>query len=77
MYFLYTIIASLVAFFVLKWMKKRRYCTDLKRLDGKTVLITGKSAVSPFSIHIYCLLWQRSAFENHFCLILMCQNDLS
>lgn len=42
MYFLYTIIASLVSFFILKWMKKRRYCTDLKRLDGKTVLITGK-----------------------------------
>nr|XP_040051732.1 retinol dehydrogenase 14 [Gasterosteus aculeatus aculeatus] len=41
MYFLYTIIASLVAFFILKWMKKRRYCTDLKRLDGKTVVITG------------------------------------
>ncbi|XP_061788204.1 retinol dehydrogenase 14 [Nerophis lumbriciformis] len=41
MYVLYTIVASLVAFFVLKWMKKRRYCTDLKRLDGKTVLITG------------------------------------
>ncbi|XP_070760147.1 retinol dehydrogenase 14 [Enoplosus armatus] len=41
MYVLYTIIASLVSFFILKWMKKRRYCTDLKRLDGKTVLITG------------------------------------
>ncbi|XP_075960951.1 retinol dehydrogenase 14 [Anarhichas minor] len=41
MYFLYTIIASLVAFFILKWMKKRRYCTDVKRLNGKTVLITG------------------------------------
>lgn len=41
MYFLYTIIASLVCFLILKWMKKRRYCTDYKRLDGKTVLITG------------------------------------
>lgn len=41
MYALYTIIASLVLFFILKWMKKRRYFTDLKRLDGKTVLITG------------------------------------
>ncbi|KAJ0067905.1 hypothetical protein NL108_011687 [Boleophthalmus pectinirostris] len=41
MYVLYTIIASLVCFLVLKWMKKRRYCTDSKRLDGKTVLITG------------------------------------
>ncbi|XP_076006729.1 retinol dehydrogenase 14 [Genypterus blacodes] len=41
MYALYTIIAALVSFFILKWMKKRRYCTDLKRLDGKTVLITG------------------------------------
>lgn len=42
MYFLYTIIASLVSFFILRWLKKRRYCTDLKRLDGKTVLVTGK-----------------------------------
>lgn len=42
MYVLYTILASLVFFFILKWMKKRRYFTDLKRLDGKTVLITGK-----------------------------------
>ncbi|XP_035020939.2 retinol dehydrogenase 14 [Hippoglossus stenolepis] len=41
MYFLYTIIAALVCFFILKWMKKRRCCTDVKRLDGKTVLITG------------------------------------
>eukprot|EP00064_Thunnus_orientalis_P022736 superscaffoldBa00007940_g22952 len=41
MYVLYTIIASLVSFLTLKWMKKRRYCTDLSRLDGKTVLITG------------------------------------
>lgn len=41
MYILYTILASLVSFFVLKWLKKRRCCTDLKRLDGKTVLITG------------------------------------
>ncbi|XP_056140202.1 retinol dehydrogenase 14 [Lampris incognitus] len=41
MYFLYTVIASLVSFFILKWLKKRRYCNDLKRLDGKTVLITG------------------------------------
>uniref|UniRef100_A0A1A7YXU8 Uncharacterized protein n=1 Tax=Iconisemion striatum TaxID=60296 RepID=A0A1A7YXU8_9TELE len=41
MYFLYTIIASLSLFFILKWMKKRRYFTELKRLDGKTVLITG------------------------------------
>ncbi|XP_046872019.1 retinol dehydrogenase 14 [Hypomesus transpacificus] len=41
MYLLYTIVAGLVSFLVLKWMKKRRYCTDLKRLDGRTVLITG------------------------------------
>ncbi|XP_062307546.1 retinol dehydrogenase 14 [Osmerus eperlanus] len=41
MYLLYTIVAGLVSFLVLKWIKKRRYCTDLKRLDGKTVLITG------------------------------------
>uniref|UniRef100_A0A3P9IWA8 Si:dkey-174n20.1 n=1 Tax=Oryzias latipes TaxID=8090 RepID=A0A3P9IWA8_ORYLA len=41
MYFLCTIIASLVLFLVLKWMKRRRYVTDVKRLDGKTVLITG------------------------------------
>ncbi|CAL8297487.1 retinol dehydrogenase 14 [Gadus morhua] len=44
MYLLYTIIASLVSFFILKWLKKRRYCTDLKRLDGKTVIITGGSS---------------------------------
>lgn len=41
MYLLYTIVTSLVLFLVLKWMKKRKYCTDSKRLDGKTVLITG------------------------------------
>ncbi|KAM3868215.1 retinol dehydrogenase 14 [Diretmus argenteus] len=44
MYIFYTIIASLVSFFILKWMKTRRYCIDLKRLDGKTVLITGGSS---------------------------------
>ncbi|CAL8345889.1 unnamed protein product [Lota lota] len=44
MYVLYTILASLVSFFILKWLKKRRYCTDLKRLDGKTVIITGGSS---------------------------------
>ncbi|CAL8248461.1 unnamed protein product [Merluccius merluccius] len=44
MYVLYTILASLVSFFILKWLKKRRYCTDLKRLDGKTALITGGSS---------------------------------
>lgn len=44
MYVLYTIVASLFAFFILKWMKKRRFCSDLKRLDGKTVLITGGSS---------------------------------
>lgn len=41
MYLLYTIVPALVCFLMLKWMKKRRYCTDIKRLDGKTVLITG------------------------------------
>ncbi|XP_076126531.1 retinol dehydrogenase 14 [Alosa pseudoharengus] len=41
MYILYTVITSLVCFLILKWMKRRRYCTDVKRLDGKTVLITG------------------------------------
>ncbi|KAM6931012.1 retinol dehydrogenase 14 [Xenentodon cancila] len=41
MYFIYTIIASLGLFLVLKRMKKRRYCMDSRRLDGKTVLITG------------------------------------
>lgn len=41
MYVLYTITASLFIFFILKWMKRRRYFTELKRLDGKTVLITG------------------------------------
>ncbi|KAF6727524.1 Retinol dehydrogenase 14 [Oryzias melastigma] len=41
MYVLCTIVASLVLFLVLKWMKRRRFVTDVKRLDGKTVLITG------------------------------------
>ncbi|XP_047448717.1 retinol dehydrogenase 14 [Mugil cephalus] len=41
MYFLYTTIASLLFFFMLKYMKRRRHFTDVKRLDGKTVLITG------------------------------------
>lgn len=41
MYLLYTIISALVCFLILKWMKRRRYCTDIQRLDGKTVLITG------------------------------------
>ncbi|XP_041757544.1 retinol dehydrogenase 14 [Coregonus clupeaformis] len=44
MYILFTIITSLVCYLILKWMKKRRYCTDLKRLDGNTVLITGGNA---------------------------------
>ncbi|XP_019721542.1 retinol dehydrogenase 14 isoform X2 [Hippocampus comes] len=44
MYLLSTVVASLAVFFFLKWMKKRRYCTDVKRLDGKTVLITGASS---------------------------------
>ncbi|XP_026858720.2 retinol dehydrogenase 11 [Electrophorus electricus] len=41
MYLLYTILAALFCFLILKWMKRRRYCMDIKRLDGKTVLITG------------------------------------
>ncbi|XP_010874346.1 retinol dehydrogenase 11 [Esox lucius] len=44
MYILYTIIASLLCYLILKWSKKMRYCTDVKRLDGKTVLITGGNA---------------------------------
>ncbi|KAJ7993648.1 hypothetical protein DPEC_G00256830 [Dallia pectoralis] len=44
MYLLYTIVASLVCYLVLKWMKKRRHCTDVTRMDGKTVLITGGNA---------------------------------
>ncbi|XP_077457819.1 retinol dehydrogenase 14 [Stigmatopora argus] len=44
MYVYYTVIASLVVFFLLKWIKKSRFCTDIKRLDGKTVLITGASS---------------------------------
>ncbi|XP_056119770.1 retinol dehydrogenase 11 [Rhinichthys klamathensis goyatoka] len=41
MYLLYTIISALLCFLILKWMKRRRYYMDVKRLDGKTVLITG------------------------------------
>lgn len=55
MYVLYTIVASLVSFLILKWIKKRRYCTDLKRLDGKTVLITGKHVVLYPSIMDVCI----------------------
>ncbi|KAJ8415366.1 hypothetical protein AAFF_G00423460 [Aldrovandia affinis] len=44
MYLLYTIAASLISFLFLKWLKRRRFCMDLKRLDGKTVLITGGNA---------------------------------
>ncbi|XP_020331400.1 retinol dehydrogenase 11 isoform X1 [Oncorhynchus kisutch] len=44
MYILFTIITSLVCYLILRWMKMRRYCTDLKRLDGKTVVITGGNA---------------------------------
>lgn len=42
MYFLYAVLAALLSFLAMKWMKRRRYCMDVKRLDGKTVLITGK-----------------------------------
>lgn len=55
MYVLYTIVASLVSFLVLKWLKKRRYCTDLKRLDGKTVLITGKLTCCALPFSCTCL----------------------
>ncbi|KAG9339633.1 hypothetical protein JZ751_023524 [Albula glossodonta] len=41
MYLLCTIAVSLISFLFLKWMKTRRFCMDMKRLDGKTVLITG------------------------------------
>nr|XP_055054765.1 retinol dehydrogenase 11 [Misgurnus anguillicaudatus] len=44
MYLLYTILSALLCFLVLKWLKRRRYCMDVKRLDGKTVLITGGNA---------------------------------
>lgn len=67
MYFLYAIIASLVSFLILKWMKKRRYCTDLKRLDGKTVLITGKWDVQGkmSSVSIHTSVWHA---KRHFLL---------
>ncbi|XP_039627352.1 retinol dehydrogenase 14 isoform X1 [Polypterus senegalus] len=41
MYVIGTVFASLITFLFLKWMKKRKFCMDPKRLDGKTVLITG------------------------------------
>ncbi|XP_073695937.1 retinol dehydrogenase 11 [Garra rufa] len=44
MYLLYIIFSALFCFLILKWMKRRRYCMDVKRLDGKTVLITGGNA---------------------------------
>ncbi|XP_076846066.1 retinol dehydrogenase 11 [Brachyhypopomus gauderio] len=36
-----TVLTALLCFLILKWMKRRRYCADITRLDGKTVLITG------------------------------------
>ncbi|KAF4112807.1 retinol dehydrogenase 11 [Onychostoma macrolepis] len=44
MHLLYIIFSALLCFLILKWMKRRRYCMDVKRLDGKTVLITGGNA---------------------------------
>ncbi|XP_065106765.2 retinol dehydrogenase 11 [Paramisgurnus dabryanus] len=44
MYLLYTILSALLCFLILKWLKRRRFCMDVKRLDGKTVLITGGNA---------------------------------
>ncbi|XP_016409477.1 retinol dehydrogenase 11 [Sinocyclocheilus rhinocerous] len=41
MYLLYTILSALLCFLIMKWLKRRRYCMDVKRLDGKTVVITG------------------------------------
>ncbi|XP_026066620.1 retinol dehydrogenase 11-like [Carassius auratus] len=41
MYLFYIIFSALLCFLILKWLKRRRYCMDVKRLDGKTVLITG------------------------------------
>ncbi|XP_043096296.1 retinol dehydrogenase 11 [Puntigrus tetrazona] len=44
MYLLYIIFSALLCFLILKWLKRRKYCMDVKRLDGKTVLITGGNA---------------------------------
>lgn len=41
MYVLVTVLVALFFTIYLKWFKSRRLCLDAKRLDGKTVLITG------------------------------------
>ncbi|XP_018420446.1 PREDICTED: retinol dehydrogenase 12-like [Nanorana parkeri] len=41
MYVLVTVLLALFLTLFLKWLKSRRLCLDAKRLDGKTVLITG------------------------------------
>ncbi|KAM9328894.1 retinol dehydrogenase 13-like [Gastrophryne carolinensis] len=41
MYVLITVLGALVITLFLKWFKSRRLCLDARRLDGKTVLITG------------------------------------
>ncbi|CAI9568515.1 unnamed protein product [Staurois parvus] len=41
MYVLVTVLVALFLTLYLKWLKSRRLCLDAKRLDGKTVLITG------------------------------------
>ncbi|XP_068094883.1 retinol dehydrogenase 12-like isoform X2 [Hyperolius riggenbachi] len=44
MYVLVTVLVALFFTLFLKWFKSRRICLDAKRLDGKTVLITGGAA---------------------------------
>uniref|UniRef100_UPI00398F5386 retinol dehydrogenase 12 n=1 Tax=Pristiophorus japonicus TaxID=55135 RepID=UPI00398F5386 len=41
MYTLVVVVLSLLSFLLIKYCRRCRYCLETKRLDGKTVLITG------------------------------------
>ncbi|XP_077317521.1 retinol dehydrogenase 14-like isoform X3 [Lithobates pipiens] len=50
MYVLVTVLVALFFALYLKWFKSRRLCLDAKRLDGKTVLITGELYITLCSL---------------------------
>lgn len=57
MYVLVTVLVALFFTLYLKWFKSRRPCLDVKRLDGKTVLITGE-------FHLHCFKMQTKLFSS-------------